>query len=72
MKALKVAVGDEPKEQAIAVNSTNEATQSGWLIEIFICLPTPEVYGVAFLCVRMLQASAAPAGSIATLPSSMC
>ena len=45
MKALKVAVGDEPKEQAIAVNSTNEATQSGGfgMIEIFICLPTPEV-----------------------------
>jgi hypothetical protein len=41
---LKVAVGDEPKEQAIAVNSINEASQSGFrMIEILICLPTPEV-----------------------------
>ncbi len=29
-------------------------------------------YGVVFLCVRMLQASSALDGSIATLPSSMC
>lgn len=30
------------------------------------------LYGVAFLWVRMLHASEAPVGSIATLPSSMC
>ena len=31
------------------------------------------IYGVvAFLCVRMLQASSAVVGSIATLPSSRC
>ena len=29
-------------------------------------------YCVPFLCVRMLQASAAPVGSMATRPSSMC
>ena len=41
MKALKVAVGDEPNEQAPAANSTSEATQSGFrMIECFICLPS--------------------------------